>query len=115
MTKYQHFILKITRWLATKEIAPNASNADYKLVIMDKTTQKCVIHYFFTMKDAVKFASPPNLFLGDGYDYFIYHRNEKNKESFVKLNDSTKTNNYYGSNTHRSYQLRECNSEAILD
>jgi hypothetical protein len=95
--------LLFAKTFAITEVEPDASNADYKLVIMNKHTQECVVHYFFTMRDAVKFASPPNLFLGNGYDYFIYNRSSDNTEKFVKLNDSNKNNYYYGSNIARSY------------
>lgn len=94
--------LIIAKMFAIQEVEPHSSNADYKLVIMNKNTQECVVYYFYSMRDAVKFASPPNLFLGNGYDYFIYNRTADNTERFVKLNDSNKNNYYYGSNIARS-------------
>lgn len=90
--------LAFARTFAIKEIKPCSQNADYKLVIINKHTQESITHYFYSMKDAVKFASPPNLFMGDGYDYCIYNRRDDNKEKFVKLNDTTKQIMYYGCN-----------------
>lgn len=96
------------------EVTPNSVNASYKLVIVDAKEQTCSIHYFFTITDAIKHASPPNIFLGNGYEYFIYHRLRNNQESFIKLNNLTKTNHYYGCNIKGSDTTGRRDPEALL-
>jgi len=115
MTKFLFTLsIFVARLIATKEEAACASNADYKLVIKNRKTQECVIQYFFTVREAIEYASPPNLFLGDGYDYFIYHRLAENKEQYVKLYNSKnkrsyyKQENYYGSTMQKNRTNTYC-------
>jgi hypothetical protein len=115
MTKIiRNISIILLQTFSVKEIKPCAINSDYKLVIMNSITKECTVYYFFTMKDAVQFASPPNLFMGDGYDYIIYNRTSDNTEKFVKLNDSTKKNIYYGGNINRNCKSWKQNTEAVF-
>ena len=99
MTKFDKLKLRIARLLSPKQVTPESHNSRYKLVIVDNSTNECTNHYFFSLKDAIKAASPPNIFLGDGKDYIIYRKDEDNKETYLVIYNSNKKLNYYGCNT----------------
>ena len=94
------FLFKIFN---TEEIKANAENASYRLVKVNKKTQTCENFYFFTLKELVNYAQPPNIWYGDGNDYYVYHKNDGNRQTYLKLNNSKKILN--GSYTLRNTQF----------
>ena len=106
--------LLIARTFAIREVDACSQNADYKLVVVDKETQNCESYYFYSLREAVEFASPPNFFYGDGKDYVVYHRRSDSKETFIKLNDTTNKFKNYECNAIRSIDTWKQDQQTLL-